>query len=76
MGDIVLSILSLNIRRGWDVTATPGHFTPSQETRYPLYKRLGGPQGCSGKVLMILASPAFEHQTVIKSKGYKYSVPM
>jgi len=28
MGDTVFSVLSLNIRRGWDVTATPGCFTP------------------------------------------------
>jgi hypothetical protein len=25
----------------------PGHFTSSEETRFPLYRRLGGPQGQS-----------------------------
>jgi hypothetical protein len=42
---------------GWS-TPRPGHFTPGKETRYPLYRRLGGPQGRSGpagfKYLLLL----------------------
>ena len=35
-------------RRGWGVSVTPRPlFTPGK-TRYPLYRRLGGPQGRSG----------------------------
>jgi len=35
-------------RRGWLVSSTPRpHFTPGK-TRYPFYRRLGGPQGRSG----------------------------
>ena len=35
-------------RRGWVVSSTPQpHFTPGK-TRYPFYRRLGGPQGWSG----------------------------
>jgi hypothetical protein len=30
-------------------TPRPGRFTPWKETRYPLYRRLGGPQGRSGR---------------------------
>ena len=41
-------------RRGWGVSVTPRPlFTPGKETRYPLYRRLGGPQGRSGQVRKI-----------------------
>jgi len=37
-------------RRGWGVSVTPQQlFTPGK-TQYPLYRRLGGPQGRSGQV--------------------------
>jgi len=37
-------------RRGWVVSCTPeAHFTPAK-TRYPFYRRLGGPQDRSGWV--------------------------
>ena len=40
-------------RRGWGVSITPRPlFTPGK-TRYPLYRRLGGPQGRSGQVRKI-----------------------
>lgn len=29
----------------WVVNATPGHFTPGEQTRYPLCRGLGVPQG-------------------------------
>jgi len=39
--------------RGWGVSVTPRPlFTPGN-TRYPLYRRLGGPQGRSGQVRKI-----------------------
>ena len=34
-------------------TPRPGRFTPWKYTRYPLYRRLGGPQGRSGRVQKI-----------------------
>ena len=34
---------------GWS-TPHPGCFTPGKVTRYPLYRRLGGPQGQSAEV--------------------------
>ena len=37
---------------------------PPEKTRYPLYRRLGGPQGRSGRVLKILPLPGFDHRTV------------
>jgi hypothetical protein len=39
------------------VNATPGRFTPGKETRYPLYRRLGGPQCRSGSVRNISLPP-------------------
>ena len=37
-------------RRGWMFSSTSGpHFTTGK-TRYPFYRRLGGPQGLSGRV--------------------------
>jgi hypothetical protein len=43
---------------------TPGHFTPQGKTRYPLYRRLGGPQGRCGQVQKISSPPGFDHRTV------------
>jgi hypothetical protein len=41
-----LSLTSALIGGGWS-TPHPGCFTPGKENRYPLYRRLGGPQGRS-----------------------------
>ena len=37
---------------------------PSEKTRYPLYSRLGGPQGRSGRVRKISPPPGFDPRTV------------
>ena len=37
-------------RRRWVVSSTPGHTLPPGKMRYPFYRRLGGPQGQSGRV--------------------------
>ena len=37
---------------------------PPGKTRYPLYRRLGGPQGRSGRVWKISPPPAFNPRTV------------
>ena len=36
-------------RRGQWLAARPGRTLPPGKTRYPLYRRLGGPQGRSGR---------------------------
>jgi hypothetical protein len=41
----------------------PGRFT-SGKTRYPLYRRLGGPQGRSGRVRKFSIPPGFDPRTV------------
>ena len=51
-------------RRGWGVSVTPRPlFTPGK-TRYPLYRRLGGPQGRSGQARKISPPPEFDPRTV------------
>jgi hypothetical protein len=47
---------------GWS-TPHPGPFTPGK-TRYPLYRKLGRPQGRSGQVRKISPSPGFHPRTV------------
>jgi hypothetical protein len=37
---------------------------PPEMTRYPLYRRLGRPQGRSGRVLIISPPPGFDPRTV------------
>jgi hypothetical protein len=44
--------------------ATPRSFILGKETRYPLYRRLGGPQGWSGRMRKILPTSGFDSRTV------------
>jgi len=44
--------------------ARPGRSLPPGKTRYPLYSRLGGPQGRSGQVRKISPPPGFDTRTV------------
>ena len=37
---------------------------PPEKTRYPLYRRLGWPQGRSGRVRKISPPPGFDRRTV------------
>ena len=48
---------------GWS-TPRPGRLTPGKETRYQFYRRLGGPQGRSGRVQKISPPPGFDPRTV------------
>jgi hypothetical protein len=43
---------------------TPAALPPGK-TRYPLYRRLGGPQGLSGRVRNISPPPGFDPRTVL-----------
>ena len=52
------------LRWGWMVNVTPRPLYPRKDTRYPLYRRLGGPQGRSGRVLKISLPPEFDPRTV------------
>jgi hypothetical protein len=50
-------------RRGKWSAARPGRTLPPGKTRYPFYRRLGGPQGLSGRAEN-LAPPGFDTRTV------------
>ena len=45
-------------------TPRAGPFTLRKETRYPLYRRPGGPHGRSGRVRKITPLPGFDPRTV------------
>ena len=50
-----------------------GCFTPGNETRYPTYRNLGGPQGRAGRVRKISPSPGFDSRTVYNP--YRVAIP-
>ena len=52
-------------RRGGEGSASrPSRSLPPGKTRYPLYRRLSGPQGRSGQVRKISSPPGFDARTV------------
>ena len=51
-------------RRGEGSASRPGRSLPPGKTRYPSYRRLGGPQGRSGQVRKISHPPGFDPWTV------------
>ena len=59
---IYFSLTSALDGSGWSAPR-PGRFIP-ELTRYPLYRRLGRPQGRSGRVLKISPPPGFDPRTV------------
>jgi len=52
-GGIALLFLDHGTRRGEESASSPGRSLPPGKTRYPLYRRLGGPQGRSAQVRKI-----------------------
>ena len=61
---VALPFHDLGTRRGEVSESLPGHSLPPGKTRYPLYRRLGGPQGRSEQLRKISPSPVFDPQTV------------
>jgi hypothetical protein len=61
---------------GWS-TPRPGRFTQWKETRYPFYRRLGGPQCRLGRVWQISPPPKFDPRTVqpLASRHTDYAIP-
>jgi hypothetical protein len=51
---------------------------PPGNTRHPLYRRLGGPQGWSGRVRKISPPPGFDPRTVqpVASRYTNYAIPL
>jgi hypothetical protein len=52
----------------------PAALTPGKETRYPLYRRLGGPQGRSERLRKISPPPGFDPRTVLPVAS-RYAIP-
>jgi hypothetical protein len=50
---LLYSFFNLGVRWGGWSTLRSGRFSSGNEIRYPLYRRLGGPQGRSGRVRKI-----------------------
>ena len=69
----ILSLTSALDGAGWS-TPRPGRFT-SRNTRYPLYRRLGLPQGRSGRVRKISPPTVFDPRTV-QFVASRYPGPM
>jgi len=61
---IALLIHDHGTSRGEGTVSRPGRSLPSVKTRYPLYRRLAGPQGRSGQVRKISPLPGFDPRTV------------
>ena len=61
---IALLFLDHGTRRGEGSASRPGHYLPPEKTRYPLHRRLGGPQGRFGQVRKISPQPEFDPRTV------------
>ena len=74
---LVYSFLNLGARCGRQSTPQPGRFNLGKETRYPLYFRLGGPQGGSGRMWKISSSPGFgpRHFQTLASSNTHCALP-
>ena len=71
-----LSLTSALDEGGW-LTPRPGRFTPGKETRHTVYRRLGWPQGRSGRARKISFPPGFDPRTVqaVASYSTDYALP-
>ena len=61
---IALPFLDHGTRKGEGSASLPGRSLPLRKTRYPLYRRLGGPQGQSRQVRKTSPPPGFDPRTV------------
>ena len=61
---IALLFFDYSTRRGEGWVSRPGRSSPPGKTRYPLYRRLSGPQGWSGQVQKISPPPGFDPRTI------------
>jgi hypothetical protein len=64
-------------RKKGKVHPITGRFSPGKETRYPLYRRLGAPQGPSEWVRKISHPPRFDSPTIhsVASRYNDYAIP-
>ena len=57
------SFLTTALEGGEGSASRPGRSLPLGKTQYPLYRRVGGPQGRSGQVRKISPPPGFDPRT-------------
>jgi len=74
---IALLFLDHGTRRGERSASRPDISLPAGKTRYPLYRRLGGPQGRSGQVWKISPPPGFDPRNVqpVASRYTDWDIP-
>ena len=72
---IALLFLDHGTRRGEGSASRPGRSLPLGKTRYPLYRRLDGPQGRSGQVWKISPPPGLDPRAVqpVASRSTDYA---
>ena len=79
-GSRVITYSFFNLGARWVRWSTPrpGRFAPGKETRYPLCRRLGGPQGRSGRLQKISPQPGFDSRTVqpVASRYTDWTIPV
>ena len=56
--------LDHGIEGGEGSMSSPGRYLPPGKSRYPLYRRMGGPQVRSGQVRKISPPPRFDPRTL------------
>jgi hypothetical protein len=71
-----LSLTSVIDENGWSTPRSVG-FTSGKGTRHPFYRRLGGPQGQSGRARNISPPPGFDPRTVqtVASRCANWAIP-
>jgi len=60
---IALLFMTTALEGGEGSASRPGRYLLLGKTRYPLYRRLGGPRGRSGQVRKISPPPGFDPRT-------------
>ena len=68
----VLLFLNHGTRRGEGSASRSGHSLPPGKTSYPLYRRLGGPQGRSGQVRKVSPPPGIFGPRTVQSVASRY----
>jgi hypothetical protein len=73
---IALPFHDHSTRRGEGSASRPGRSLPPGKTWYPLYSRLGGPQGRSGQCRKSPSPPGFDPRTVqpVASRYTDYAI--
>ena len=73
MGSRSIALLLTLDGGGWSMPHT-GHFTPGKDTKYPLYRRVGGLQGQSGQVQKIWPWLRFNPWTIVNEVDFLIKV--